>query len=208
MTTRDLLIAATIALMAAAPPAGGQAANASRDLDGVWTFSTLTPLERPAEFAGKPILTDKEAADFEKRTIARNDRDRRDDNAELDVNGAYNEAWFERGSHVAIVNGTKRTSLIFDPPDGRVPALTPEAQKRAADRAAARREHPSDGPEDRLLAERCLLFNAGPPLVPGPYNNYVQLMQFPDHVVMFNEMIHDARIVPIEGRPHVAPSIR
>ena len=106
------------------------------------------------------------------------------------------------------MNGAKWTSLIFDPSDGRIPALAPEGQKRAADRAEARRQHPSDGPEDRLLAERCLHFNAGPPLVPGPYNNYVQLMQFPDHVVMFNEMIHDARIVPIEGRPHVAPSIR
>ena len=204
---RNVIVAAAIAVMSTRGGAG-QPSKASRDLDGVWAFSTLTPLERPAEFAGRPFFTDKEAAEFEKRTIDRNDRDRRDQNPELDVNGAYNEAWFERGTRVATIKGAKWTSLIFDPPDGRIPALTPEGQKRAADRADARRRHPSDGPEDRLLAERCLLFNAGPPLVPGPYNNYVQVMQFPDHVVIFNEMIHDARIVPLDGRPHPPASIR
>jgi len=204
---RGLIAAAAIAVIS--PPAGGgQPAHASRDLDGVWNFSTLTPLERPAEFSGRAFFTDKEAAEFERRTIERNDRDRRDQNPELDVNGAYNDAWFDRGTHVATINGAKWTSLIFDPPDGRVPPLTSDGRKRAADRAEARRQHPSDGPEDRLLAERCLLFNAGPPLVPGPYNNYVQLLQFDDHVVIFNEMIHDARIVPLDGRPHAPASIR
>jgi hypothetical protein len=116
-----MLVAAAVAVIS-----GGQPAKESRDLDGVWTFSTLTPLERPAEFVGRPFFTDKEAAEFEKRTIDRNDRDRRDQNPELDVNGAYNEAWFERGTHVATIKGAKWTSLIFDPPDGRIPALTPE----------------------------------------------------------------------------------
>jgi hypothetical protein len=206
MVLRAALVAAAVAVVSART--GGQPSKGSRDIDGVWNFSTLTPLERPAEFAGRPFFTDKEAADFERRTIERNDRDRRDQNPELDVNGAYNEAWFDRGTHVATVNGAKWTSLIFDPADGRVPALTAEGQRRAAERADARRQHPSDGPEDRLLAERCLLFNAGPPLVPGPYNNYVQLATFPDHIVIFNEMIHDARIVPLDGRPHAPSSIR
>jgi len=208
MTTRNVLVAATIAVVAAGAGAAEQAGKSPTDLDGVWVFSSLTPLERPAEFAGKSVLTDKEAAEFEKRTVERNDRDRRDRNPELDVNGAYNEAWFDRGTRVATVNGTKRTSLIIDPPDGRIPPLTTDAQRRAAERADARHQHPADGPEDRALAERCLLFNAGPPLVPGPYNNYVQLIQFPNHVVIFNEMIHDARVVPLDGRPHVAPTIR
>jgi hypothetical protein len=213
MTPRIMVVVVvvTAAMMGAAPRVGEQPDTSSADLDGVWTFSTLTPLERPPEFAAKLVLSDKEAADFEKRTIERNDRDRRDQNPDADVNGAYNEAWFERGTRVAIVNGTKRASLIVDPPDGRIPALTTDGQRRAAERAAARREHPADGPEDRLLAERCLLFNAGPPLVPGPYNNYVQLIQFADHVVIFNEMIHDARVVPVHeagGHPHLPPAVR
>lgn len=201
-------VSAHIGGQSARPPDSTRPSFEKRDPSGVWTFSTLTPLERPAEFSGKPFLTDAEAAAFEKRTIERNDRDRRDRNPELDLNGAYNDAWFDRGRHVATVNGRKRTSLIVDPPDGRIPALTPDGQRRAAARDAARREHPADGPEDRPLAERCLLFNAGPPMLPGPYNNYVELVAFQDAFVIFNEMIHDARIVPLDGRAHAAPEIR
>ena len=101
-----------------------------------------------------------------------------------------------------------RTSLIVDPPDGRIPALTPEGQERAAVRAADRRDHPADGPENRSLGERCLMFNAGPPMLSGPYNNYVQIFQFADHIVILNEMIHDARIVPLDGRPHAPAAVR
>jgi len=110
--------------------------------------------------------------------------------------------------HAARVNGKTRTSLIVDPPDGKVPALTPDGQARADARAEARRLHPADGPEDRSLGERCLLFNAGPPMLSGPYNNFVQLLQTRDHVVIFNEMVHQARVVPLDGRPHVPSSIR
>src|SRR5262249_43970945 len=106
------------------------------------------------------------------------------------------------------VNGRTRTSLIVDPPDGRLPPLTADAQARAAARADARRMHPADGPEDRSLAERCLLFNAGPPLLSGPYNNNIQILQTSDHVVILNEMIHDARLVPLDGRPHLPASVR
>ncbi len=176
------------------------------DLQGVWNFSSLTPLERPAQFADKPVLTDAEAAEFERQTLERINADRRRDTAEADVAQAYNNAWYDRGTKVV---GTKRSSLIVDPPDGRIPALTASGQAAAAARAEARRERgPADGPEDRSLAERCLLFNAGPPLLPGPYNNNLQIVQTRDYVVIANEMIHDVRIVPLDGRPHLPAGIR
>jgi hypothetical protein len=216
MNARGLVSAIAVAFVAtvhlagqAAKPSGApHTAVAPQDLEGVWSFSTLTPVERTAEFEGKPFLTDAEASAFEKRTMERNDRDRRDTSPEADVGGAYNEFWFARGSKLAVLRGRKLTSLVVDPPDGRIPALTPEAQKRAAARAAERREHALDGPEDRPLGERCLVFNAGPPMMPGPYNNVVQILQMRDYVVIFNEMIHDARVVPLDGRPHLAPTVR
>jgi hypothetical protein len=178
------------------------------DLQGVWNFASLTPLERPAEFAGKRTMTKQETIAYEKRMIERNDRDRRDPNPAADVGAAYNEAWYDRGTTVAMVNGRYLTSLITDPADGRLPPLTPAATARAAAREAWRREHPSDGPEDRPLAERCLMFGAGPPLLPGGYNNYLQIFQTNDYVAILNEMIHDTRIVPLDGRPHAPSSIR
>ena len=177
-------------------------------LDGTWNFSTLTPLERPAEFAGRPEISLAEAAQYEKQVVDRNNADRRDGSADADVARAYNESWYDRGVHMAVLNGQARTSLIVDPPDGRLPALTPEAARRQAARAQTRREHPADGPEDRSLAERCLSFNAGPPVLPGPYNNYLQIAVFANHVVILNEMIHDARVIPTDGRSHTAAAIR
>jgi hypothetical protein len=203
-------VAAT-ALLAGLVPAvlTSQRAAAPPDLSGTWSFSTLTALERPAEFAGKEFLTEADAAAFAKRTMERNNRDNRDtSNRDADVGGAYNEFWWDRGTTVAKVRGQYRTSLIVDPPDGRVPALTPTAQDRAAARAAARRAHPADGPEDRSLGERCLVFNAGPPMMPGPYNNFMQIVQTRDHLVIHNEMIHDARVIPLDGRPHAPPQVR
>src|SRR5262245_54199620 len=117
------------------------------DLSGTWSFSTLTALERPAEFAGKEFLTEAEAAAFAKRTMERNNRDNRDpSNREADVGGAYNEFWWDRGTTVAQVGGKYRTSLIVDPPDGRLPPRAPGPAGSA----------PADGPEDRSLGERCL----------------------------------------------------
>jgi hypothetical protein len=174
-------------------------------LEGVWSFSTLTPLERPAEFAGKPLVSDAEAIAWVKQNVERNNRDRRDGGAEVDVGRAVNDYWFERGSELARRNGQRMTSLIVDPPDGHLPALTPDARTKLAARAADNREHPADGPENRSLQERCLSFNAGPPMLPGPYNNYVQIFQFPRYVIIFNEMIHDARVVPIDGERSLPP---
>jgi hypothetical protein len=178
------------------------------DLEGIWGFATLTPVERPAELAGRPFFTDEEAAAYEQRTLDGGNRDRRDGGAAVDVGRAVNDYWFERGTRVSTVNGRKPSSMVIDPPDGRIPAQTPDARAKATARQAENRAHPADGPESRSLQERCLSFNAGPPILPGPYNNYVQLMQFPRYVIVFTEMIHDARIVPLDGRPHRSPSIR
>src|SRR5437867_6311302 len=175
------------------------------DVQGVWNYATLTPLERPSELTGKEVLTDAEAAEFEKQTLQRRNPDRRDGGAAADVGRAYNQFWWDYGTKVV---GTNRTSLIVDPPDGRVPPLTPEAKERADARAQVLRRPPA-GPEDRNLWERCILGgNTGPPMVSGPYNNVVQLFQTPGYVVILNEMINDARIVPLDGRPHLPPSIR
>jgi len=178
-----------------APPRVAQATRPG--LDGVWNFSTLTPLERPAEFAGRPLISNAEAAAWVTQNLERNNRDRRDGGPQVDVGRAVNDYWFERGSGLAFRDGGRMTSLVVDPPDGRLPALTSEARARLAARAADNREHPADGPENRSLQERCLSFNAGPPMLPGPYNNYVQIFQMPGYVIIFNEMIHDARVVPV-----------
>jgi hypothetical protein len=203
------LAAATMAAGLVGLTSNRPAAQAVRpDLQGVWVFSSLTPLERPPEFATRPTLTLQEAMQYEKQVMARNNADRRDGPVEADVARAYNDGWYDRGTHMAIVNGEARTSLITNPADGRLPPVTAAAQQRQAARAEARKQSPAGGPEDRSLGERCLQFNAGPPMLPGPYNNYVELFQTRDHVVIMNEMIHDARVVPTDGRPHLPPAIR
>ena len=185
-----------------------QARAPVRSLEGVWSFSTLTPLERPAEFSDRPLISDAEAAAWVKQNLERNNRDRRDGGAEVDVARAVNDYWFERGTELAGRDGRRMTSLIVDPPDGRMPPLTADARAKLAARGADNRDHPADGPENRSLQERCLSFNAGPPMLPGPYNNYVQILQMPGHVVIFNEMIHDARLVALDGRPRPPAAVR
>jgi len=181
-------------------------ADGQPDLEGVWTNSTLTPLERPAEFAGKEFLTAQEAADYVKRLLQQVNSDRRDGGADADVGRSYNEFWRDRGNNLV---GDRRTSLIVDPPDGRIPPLTPEARKRVEAARAYLRDHATDGPEGRSLAERCIAWTtAGPPMLPGPYNNDVQILQTREQVVILNEMIHDARVIPLDGRPHVSPDVR
>ena len=212
MIRRLCFASAAIVVLLAHPTAQSVKSSATADghpdLQGVWNFSTITPLERPAEFSGKEFLTDAEARDYERRVVERSNRDNRESTAEADVSSAYNEFWWDRGVHAARVHGKVRTSLIVDPPDGRLPPLTADGQARATARADARREHPADGPEDRSLGERCLLFNAGPPMLSGPYNNFVQILQTRDHVVIHNEMIHDARVIALDGRPHLPASVR
>ena len=188
-----------------------RAADGRPDLGGVWDFRTVTPLERPSELAGREFLTDEEAAEFEYQTVQARNADLNREQVVTDrqvVNGttetadlrlAYNEFWWDRGTKVV---GTGRTSLVVDPPDGLVPALTSDGLRRQAARTA-RNQSIAEGPEDRPLAERCILgFNSGPPMLPGGYNQNVHLLQTPDHVVLVNEMVHNARIVPLDGRPH------
>jgi hypothetical protein len=176
------------------------------DLQGVWTNVTITPLERPAELKDKPFFTEAEAAQYEKDVVQRTNADRRDGGAEADVGRAYNNFWYDRGTKVVPA---LRTSLIVDPPDGKIPALTPEGQTRAAARAESRRLHPSDGPEDRALTERCILWpTAGPPMLPSAYNNNYQIVQGHGYVAISVEMIHDVRIIPTDGRPHAPSSVR
>jgi hypothetical protein len=176
------------------------------DLQGVWTNVTITPLERPAEFAGKEFLTEQEAAAYEKQVRERTNADRRDGGAEADLGRAYNDAWYDRGTRVV---GTRRTSLITDPPDGRIPPLTAEAQKRQAELREAASGHQFDGPENRPLTERCLLWpTAGPPMLPSAYNNNYQIVQAPGYVVIVVEMIHEARMIPLDGRPHLPQNVR
>lgn len=179
------------------------------DLQGTWNFSSLTPLERPAQFADRAALTEKEAAEFEREILDRNNADRRRSTPEADVAQAYNDAWYDRGTKTSAAGGRHLTSLIVDPPDGKIPGFTSEGQARTAARAEKRRQRgPADGPEDRSLAERCLMFNAGPPMLPGPYNNNVQIVQTREYIVIANEMIHDTRIVPLDGRPHLPSGVR
>jgi hypothetical protein len=164
---------------------------APRDFSGVWNYATMTPLERPAAFAERETLTPEEALKYEQQTIARQEN----------TNNTAGPDWWDPGTrHLA----DRRTSLIVDPANGRLPPLTPAAQAKAAERAQARRQRTlPDGPEDLALNERCLSWAvAGPPMLPGVYNNNVDFVITKDAVVIHNEMIHEARIVPMDGRPH------
>jgi len=180
-------------------------ADGHPDLEGIWSTATITPLERPRELGEKQFFTEQEVASYEQRILKENDRDRRDGPAEADVTRAYNEFWWDRGTRIVE---TRRTSLIVEPPDGRLPALTPEAQQAAALRAAAL-ARPAVGPEDRGIQERCIVgTNVGPPMLPSAYNNNFHVMQNSQFVTIVSEMVHDARVIPVDGRPHVADNIR
>ena len=206
-------------------PAGAQPANdaprlpdGTPDLQGVWDFRTLTPLQRPDDRAGQAELTAEEAAELEAAAVQRAvEADRPSEvrteplPAGGDV-GAYNNFWFDRGAGIV---DDRRTSLIVDPPDGRVPAALPDTDRQGPGGEAARPVRfrvggiGADGPEDRGLAERCLLgFNTGPPIVPGGYNQNIQIFQTADHVVILNEMVHDSRIVPLDGRAPLPGGLR
>jgi hypothetical protein len=198
------LLAMPVAAQTLAPRPGSHP-----DLQGNWTNASLTPLERPEVLAGKSILSEPEASAWEKRTKDANNRDRRDGAAEADVARAYNELFFDQGSHLARFDGTVRTSLILDPADGKIPSYTSEAQKRLEAARMEARRHPADGPENRSLAERCIFWaTAGPPMLPGPYNSNYEFVQTPDYVMIMSEMIHEVRVIPLDGRKHLPPNVR
>jgi hypothetical protein len=174
------------------------------DLQGVWDFRTITPLERPRQFADKEFLTEEEVAAYERRAVERTDgRPPDDGRTEPSVHPAW---WLDYGTKVV---GTRRTSLIVDPPDGRVPALTVEARQRQSSRGEARNARgPADIPEDRSLFERCITRGMPGSMLPAGYNNNVQFVQTPGYVVILVEMIHDARIIPLDGRAPLPGSVR
>jgi hypothetical protein len=173
------------------------------DLEGVWTNATITPLERPANLGDKAFFTEQEAQQFEVTAFEAINSERRDGGAQVDVGRSYNEFWRDRGRNVVA---SRRTSLITDPDNGRIPPLTPEAQKKQAARREYARVHPADGPEDLNLWVRCI--TRGVPMVPGPYNNDFQIVQTADTVVIFHEMIHEPRVIPLDGRPHLPSAMR
>ena len=199
--------AASTAVAAADPSAPLRTPWGDPDLQGVWSTATATPFERPPELAGRDVLTEAEAAALEKRAVETATDEARPADRGRDVSGAYNDFWWDRGTRVIP---TRRTSLVIDPPDGRVPALTPEAQQRQAERAEARRARTTEADTwaDRSLWERCITRGVPNVMLPGPYNNNYQILQTPGHVVILAEMIHDARIIPLDGRPHLAQNIR
>jgi hypothetical protein len=176
------------------------------DLEGVWNNGTVTPLERPAEFAGKEFLTEEEAAQYEKQVVARQNADTRAGaGTEADVSRAYNEVWWEHGSQVVA---TRRTSIVTDPADGKVPALTAQGQQRVKRLAAARSK--ADDPDtytDMTLRDRCIIYRSLPNL-PTSNNNNFQIVQSPGYVAILQEEIHETRIIPLDGSPHIPSPVR
>jgi hypothetical protein len=189
-----------------APP---RTADGRPDLQGIWSNATLTPFERPTELEGKEFFTKTEAAEFARASLERANRDRRGATAQEDVEGSYNEAWIDRGTKMF---SNLRTSIVVDPANGRVPPLTTAARQAAAARAAVQ-QRPPDGPEDLELWTRCILARtAGPPMIPGAYDNNYQFVQTRDTIAIDSEMIHDVRIIPLlnlgKTRQHISSAIR
>jgi hypothetical protein len=217
--TRLLLPVLAAAIAAMALPANGQSGrtpDGQPDIQGFWNNSTLTPLERGlltvtmAERVSLPEITsltvsDEQALAIEKVIAGQASFDRRDGGADLDVSRAYNGLFLDLGTELARVDGVKRTSLIVDPADGRVPPLTPDAERR---RLANRAGFGSVA--ERPLEERCLVGvgpAAGPPMIPARYNSNYQIVQAPGVVMIFAEMIHDVRIVRL-GATHAPAAVR
>jgi hypothetical protein len=187
------------------------------DLQGIWDHRTITPLERPEELGDRVFLTEEEAAGLEQaavdravhlltrppeRTTAGGSVDSRADGTP----GFYNDFWLDTGTNTI---GTRRTSLIIDPPNGRLPALTDSGSRRIEKNRAYRREHPADSWLDFDATDRCLVgVNNGPPILPAAYNQNLQLVQNEDFVMLLAEMIHTVRVVPLDGRPPLGERIR
>ena len=177
------------------------------DLQGVWTNATQTPLERPVELGTRRALTEEEAVAIEKKARGAveadalpSDPDKKIEAGALPPVGNYNLFWTDRGMTAAVVDGEYRSSIIVDPPDGRIPTLAGAPQRRSVARAFG--ESAADGPEQRPLGERCLLSfgsSAGPPMLPTMYNSYYQIVQSPGYVMILVEMVHDVRMIRIGG---------
>ena len=226
-----LFAAFSVALVSTSVLAQAPASRAPRtpdgkpDLQGFWDFATLTPLERPANLKDKAVLTEDEAKTLQKQNAERRDRAAASSEVRATARaagggaaavGAYNDFWIDSGTTVV---GDRRTSLITDPPDGRVPAAVQGVARQSGSLMEDMEAKPpirvlatgarANGPEDRGLSERCLVgFNSGPPMLPSGYNNHMQLVQTPQYVAILNEMNHDVRIIPLDGRAALPGSMR
>ena len=165
----------------------------------MWTNTTTTPLERLPEAADKAVLTDQERETLARKVAERLDTDRQTRPGQV---VPYNEFWFERGTL------NNRTALIVDPPDGKMPPYTPEGQKRWDAQQASRKSHPADSHLDRGAYDRCITRGMPGTMMPGFYNHNYHILQAPGYVAILVEMIHDARIIPIDGRPHLNETVR
>jgi hypothetical protein len=199
MVTRPFSTVVAIILLATMPVAAQRAArtpDGQPDIQGMWTNATITPFERPPALADKPFLTAEEAAALERQAAER--RATADEAPRPGDVGSYNDVWFDSGTRVV---GTRRTSLVIDPPDGRVP-VTPAAE-------AARDRNLTSVDSYELMSpwDRCITRGPGT-MFPAGYNNAYQIVQTPGAVTIVHEMIHEARIIPIDGRPHLDQSIR
>jgi hypothetical protein len=186
-------------------------ADGQPDLQGVWTNNTVTPLERPKGLAAKEFYTDAELADKQKRERERLDlnlEEGRPTEAGTAADVHYDFAQFGLDRSQAKLVWDRRTSIIVGP-EGTMPPMTPEARKRLAESAAKNKGHELDGPENRPLGARCLArANVGPPMLPAAYNSNLQIVQGAGSVAIETEMIHDTRIIPLDGRPHIPSNIR
>lgn len=177
-------------------------AHGQPDLQGIWSNAVVTPLERPVELGDKAYFDEGEAEAYEQARMNATNRDQRTDNAEADILNAYNDFWWDSGTNIVA---TRRTSLITDPPDGRIPARTPAAEARLA--AATYRG--TDSYEDTGLSTRCIHWSiVGPPMLPGSYNNNYQIVQTEDFVLLVTEMGHNRRIIPLDGSAAPAQGLR
>lgn len=219
LVSPSVLAAVMLALSLAPPPVSGQTGTAGAataetpaprtpwghpDLQGAWTNATITPLERPEELGDREYFTEEEVAARDRASATRNDQ-RGERGTVADI-GSYNAFWWERGATLP----SRRTSLIVDPPNGRMPSRTPEAQRRAEEERRARAAIPRGAPiaswKDMDEYDRCII-RATLPRVPTGYNNNYQIVQTPQYVAILQEQMHEVRIIPLDGRPHLPKTV-
>jgi hypothetical protein len=191
-----LVISASMAFAQSKPWTAPRTVDGQPDLQGVWTNATITPFERPANLAGKAFLTEKEAAELETQS-AQTKVDKPPTAGDV---GTYNQVWFDSGTKVV---GTRQTSLVVDPPDGKVPVKPAAEAKRDYDLA-----HIGDSYEHMSVWDRCITRGVPGRMFPAGYNNAYQILQSPGYIVIMSEMIHDARVIPLSGGAHAPAEVR
>jgi hypothetical protein len=207
VTRRTLLLFAFLAAVSLSrtfAAGSGAAVVVHPGFEGIWNSATATPLERPSQLKDKPFFTPQEAAEWERQVAGRNEEPAPDAASKNTGTGTYNTFYREFGTRTVK---TLRTSIVTDPADGRIPALTPAAAEVKRRRTEAMRNAASA--QDTGLQDQCLAFlTAGPPMLPYSYNSNYQIVQTGDAFVVHAEMIHDARIIRLDGRPHLPADIR